>query len=338
MLQKNVSLRPYNTLSVEATAAKFALIDTEERLRELLPIMRKEPTLILGEGSNILFSQDIKALVVANRLKGRSIVRERGNEVIVRVGAGENWHETVLWLCEQGLGGLENLSLIPGTVGAAPVQNIGAYGMEVGKLIHKVEAIRLPTSENFSLLQRSCKFDYRNSIFKTYPQGEVLITAVHLSLTRYIHGYCLDYPDVRETLTRMGVTQLTPSAVAAAITEIRLKKLPYPPECPNAGSFFKNPIISATQMRKLRAQYPLMPVYPTDDEYVVKLSAAWLLENAGFKGKWQGQAQFSPRHALVLTNPEGKATGAELLQLAQQARVAVSQKFEVLLQPEVNIF
>ncbi|HXH02430.1 MAG TPA: UDP-N-acetylmuramate dehydrogenase [Candidatus Competibacteraceae bacterium] len=325
------SLRALNTFGVEARAAVFASLHEAGELAELLalPELRGLPRLWLGGGSNVLFTRDFPGLVVRVALCGRALLGEDEAAWYVAAAAGENWHELVCWTLEQGWGGLENLALIPGTVGAAPIQNIGAYGVELRQRLAWLEALDTQSGHTLRFDNADCRFAYRHSLFKELPRDRYLITRVVLRLPREPELH-LDYGEVRAELE--GCKRLTPRDVAEAVMRIRRRKLPDPAVLGNAGSFFKNPIVPAALVEALRAEYPEIPCYPAG-EGRVKLAAGWLIERAGWKGRRQGAAGMYEKQALVLVN-HGGATGTQLWELAQMVQASVRERFGVELEPE----
>ena len=325
-------------MAVNNTVKTWIKIDSLEDLQAICPIENEE-VLILGEGSNMLFTKDFQGTIICNRIKGRHIIKEDENDIYVYFGAGENWHETVLWTVENNYGGLENLSLIPGTVGAAPVQNIGAYGVEVGDTIAYVDAFHLKHKTIKTFSAEDCQFAYRESIFKNILKREYCIFGVCFKLKKNPKNFNLSYKDVSETLQKMGNAEL-PSLknISDAIIHIRTTKLYAPSEMPNTGSFFKNPILPLAQVLALQKIYPDIPIYNISNKTdVKKISAAWLIDQCGWKGKYLGNAAVSPKHALVLTNPGGLATGQEVWNLALTIQQDVLAKFGVKIEAEVEI-
>lgn len=288
---------------------------------------------MLGGGSNILFVNDFEGLVIHLNIKGREIIEENDKEVLIRVGAGENWHETVMYAVDNGWGGIENLSLIPGSVGAAPIQNIGAYGVELEDVFESLEAIDLETGISKTFDKKSCKFGYRDSVFKNELKGKYIITEVTLRLQKD--------PDVNRTygalsehLKEKGISDPDIKDISETVISIRQSKLPDPAKIGNTGSFFKNPVISEEAFRELQKEYPEIPNYPAGDE--IKIPAAWLIDQCGWKGKQIGDAGVHKAHALVIVN-YGNANGGEIIELAEKIRHSVFKKFGVKLIPEVNI-
>ncbi len=335
MISQGVSLKPFNTFGVEARAAYFTEVASVEGLREVLR-QAVPPVLILGGGSNVLFTRDWPGTVVLNRIGGIEVVRRFARRIWVRAGGGENWHHLVQWAVQRGLGGIENLSLIPGSVGAAPIQNIGAYGVEIKETLVSLEAMELATGRLRIFSRRECCFDYRDSVFKHEEKGRWCITSVTLSLTIEGHAINTSYGDVARTLAQMGVQQPTPADVSEAVMRIRRAKLPDPALLGNSGSFFKNPILRPDEWARIRRRFPEAPHYPLPDG-CVKVPAGWLIEQCGWKGKRVGNAGCYDKQALVLVN-YGNATGQEVHALAQAIQASVAETFGVTLQPEVNIW
>ena len=320
-----------NTLRVAARASLLAEIRDASKLPELLdfPAVRQGPVLVLGEGSNVLFTGDFDGTVLVMSTRGVQVESD-GDSARIAVAAGERWDDFVRWTLGQGYAGLENLILIPGTVGAAPIQNIGAYGVEVAEFIESVEAWDIRQRCVVTLDHATCAFGYRDSLFKREP-GRYIITAVRFALPRR-RPLRTDYAGIAEQLARMGVDKPAPFHVAEAVVHLRTRKLPDPAVIGNAGSFFKNPIVDVALADALKHEHPALAVWPQSDGRS-KISAAWLIEAAGFKGMREGDAGISNRHALVLVN-HGKATGPQLWALAQQVMLGVREKFGVALEPE----
>ncbi|MBO0937969.1 UDP-N-acetylmuramate dehydrogenase [Fibrella sp. HMF5335] len=337
-VQRAVSLRPYTTFGIAANADYFAEVASETDLQTLLqlPDLAKMPKLMLGGGSNILLTRDVPGLVVKLSIGGIEVVREDDLHIYIRVGAGVNWHELVLFCVDNNYAGMENLSLIPGTAGAAPMQNIGAYGVEVEQLVDHLEAIDINTGEKRRFAHADCQFGYRESVFKHELKGKYIITSVTFRLDK-TPTFHTRYGAIQETLDEMGITddKLSIRAISNAVIKIRRSKLPDPAEIGNAGSFFKNPEIPAAQFDALKTQFPALPGYPTT-EGQVKVPAGWLIEQAGWKGYRHGDAGVHAKQALVLVN-YGRATGNEILALAQQVQESVNRKFGIAINPEVNV-
>ncbi len=334
-IEENFDLKPYNTFAVSVRCRYFVESDSEAAWFDFAKQYEWEPEqlVILGGGSNFLFTEDFDGTVLYPTLSGITLLQEQGGEVLVSAGAGVIWDDFVAWAVERGYGGVENLSLIPGHVGAAPVQNVGAYGMEAGDTIDSVEAIDLKRAVPVRIPGSDCHFSYRDSLFKHSWKNRYLITRVTFRL-RKKPVYKLDYGSIREELERLGVP-LSLSAVRQAVTNIRTSKLPDVQELPNAGSFFRNPVVSAELAAKLQQQYPAVPLYPAE-EGMVKVAAGWLIEQAGWKGKTLGNAGVYDRQALVLVN-RGGATGVEIARLANAVKKEVFVRFGIRIESEVNI-
>jgi UDP-N-acetylmuramate dehydrogenase len=334
-LIENASLRDRNTLRVDACAGWLAEVREAETIPDLLthPALRDKPLLLLGEGSNVLFTGDYDGVVATMATRGVAVLDDDDAGARIRVAAGEHWDDFVRWTLAHGHAGLENLILIPGSVGAAPMQNIGAYGVEAGEFIESVEAFDLRERRFVRFDNERCEFGYRDSVFKRHPD-RWLITAVTFRLPRTWTPR-IDYAGVRDELQRMGIGQPAPIHVADVVASLRTRKLPDPKVIGNAGSFFKNPLVPATQAEQLRAEHPQLPSWPAPND-LSKLSAAWLIEAGGFKGAREGDAGISNRHALVLVN-HGHATGAQLWALAQHVREGVHARFGVMLEPEPRV-
>ena len=330
-LIENASLATRNTLRVDARASLLAEVRDASKLPELLdfPVVRSGRLLVLGEGSNMLFTGDFKGTVLAMASSGVQVEQD-GDVARIAVAAGERWDDFVRWTLGQGFAGLENLILIPGTVGAAPIQNIGAYGTEVAEFIESVEAWDTQEQRVAILDRAACAFAYRDSVFKHQP-GRYIVTAVRFALPRS-RELRLDYAGIREELARMGVDKPAPFHVAEAVVHLRTRKLPDPAVIGNAGSFFKNPIVDASLGEALKREHPELVAWVGSDGRW-KLSAAWLIEASGFKGMREGDAGISNRHALVLVN-HGRATGPDLWAFAQRVIEGVRAKFGVRLEPE----
>lgn len=334
-LTENASMQGRNTLRVDVRAARLAEIHDAAAIPELLihPSLGRNPVLLLGEGSNVLFVDDFPGTVVTMKTRGVEILEGDDDVSRIRVAAGEHWDDFVRWTLAHGYVGLENLILIPGSVGAAPMQNIGAYGVEVGEFIESVEVFDLDARRFATFARADCEFGYRDSIFKRNPD-HWLITAITLRLPRNWVPR-IEYSGVQEELRRMGVEHPAPIHVANAVADLRTRKLPDPAVIGNAGSFFKNPLVPTPQADALRVGHPQLPSWPAGDG-LSKLSAAWLIEACGFKGLREGDAGISNRHALVLVN-HGHATGNQLWALAQRVREGVRTRFGIMLEPEPRI-
>ncbi|MCB9353725.1 MAG: UDP-N-acetylmuramate dehydrogenase [Lewinellaceae bacterium] len=335
-VRENVSLLPYNTFGIAVEAACFAEVASVDELRTALR-SNKLPVLVLGSGSNILFSKDADALVLKNSIRGIEVVRRFSRKVWVKAGGGEVWHDFVLWAIGQGLGGVENLSLIPGTVGAAPVQNIGAYGVELKDVFVKLEALDLETGAIRHFSKAECRFGYRDSIFKREAKGRYCITSVTLSLTQKDHRIHLTYGDIKKTLEAEGIEKPGIADISRAVIRIRSSKLPDPAVIGNCGSFFKNPEVKREIMERIRERYPQLPFYELPNRPThVKVPAGWLIEQCGWKGKRVGNTGCYEKQALVLVN-YGGATGEEVKKLAYAIIDSVEQALGIRLEPEVNI-
>ena len=336
-IQQDINLLPFNTFGIGATAKYFTTIKSTEEAKELFAseIFNREKYFILGGGSNILLTKNFDGLVVKVEIMGKEIIAEDDATVTLRVGSGENWHAFVMHCVERNFGGLENLSLIPGTVGAAPMQNIGAYGVEIKKNILGVEAVEIGTGDVRYFDNEACKFGYRESIFKQEVKDQFLITNVTLKLTKKDHHFNISYGAIDETLKKLGQHTLTIKAISDAVIYIRSNKLPDPSRIGNAGSFFKNPSIQADLMDFIKKDYPSIPSYPSTDG-LVKIPAAWLIEQCGWKGKTFGNIGVHQHQALVLVN-YGGGEGEKIWALAMKIKESVKEKFNITLQPEVNV-
>lgn len=334
MIIHNASLKKYNTFGLDVKCDKLSFVRDENDFKNLLSLgFLKEKNIILGGGSNVLFTKDFNGWVALNQIKGREIIQTMGDYVWLELGSGEVWHEVVLWCLEQNLGGIENLSLIPGTVGAAPIQNIGAYGVEIKDVLDKVIFLDEFGKKHF-IKNSECKFGYRDSIFKNELKGKVFITHVILKLTLKNHKLNYSYASLRDELKNRGILSPTIKDISDAVINIRKSKLPDPNEIGNAGSFFKNPTLNADEYTEFRNKFPDVPVYPSGEK--TKIPAAWLIEKAGFKGmEWKGAAVHD-KQPLVLINKH-QATGNDILQLCRTIQKGVFEKFGILLEPEVNI-
>ncbi|MBB6286744.1 MULTISPECIES: UDP-N-acetylmuramate dehydrogenase [unclassified Pseudomonas] len=329
-----VSLKPFNSFGIDVRAQFFAEARSDADVREALAYASTQalPLLVIGGGSNLLLTQDIPALVLRMATQGIRVLQDDGVQVVVEAEAGEAWHPFVLWTLEQGFCGLENLSLIPGTVGAAPMQNIGAYGVEIKDVFAGLTALDRQTGELRDFSLEECNFAYRDSLFK-HETGRWLILRVRFALSRVSH-LKLDYGPVQQRLAGQGITEATPSDVSRAICSIRSEKLPDPAVLGNAGSFFKNPLVSKALAEELQALYPDLVAYPQADGQM-KLAAGWLIDKAGWKGFRDGDAGVHALQALVLVN-YGGATGHDIANLAQRIQRDITQRFKVELEMEPN--
>jgi UDP-N-acetylmuramate dehydrogenase len=335
-IQENISLKSYNTFGINANAKYFSIIENEDNLKELLSdkIISTQKHLVLGGGSNILLKGDFDGVVLKNEIFRKEVVSETEDEVLLKVGAGENWHQFVLWSLEQGYFGLENLSLIPGTVGASPIQNIGAYGVELKDVFESLEAIDVKTLKKECFLKKDCDFGYRNSIFKKKYKNQLYITSVTFRLSKK-NIVNVSYGAIQKVLTEMQLEQITPKAVSNAVIQIRSSKLPNPAIIGNAGSFFKNPEINQALHQILEKKFSNLIYYPLANNHF-KIPAGWLIEQCGWKGKIVGNTGTYKNQALVIVN-HGNATGEEVIALTEKIEKSVLEKFDIQLVREVNI-
>lgn len=330
---RNYALNKLNTFGLDAKAAYFAAFDDLDTLEQLLKTSSAHRRMILGGGSNILFSQDFPGYVMKNEIGGIDIIKEDLDHVYVKAGAGENWHKLVMYCLDHNLAGMENLALIPGSVGASPMQNIGAYGVEVKDVFEQLEAFHIDDRKPVTFSNQDCEFGYRESVFKNRYRDQFVITHVTFRLNK-VPVYHTSYGAVEEELARLN-KGISIHTIAQAVINIRRSKLPDPAEIGNAGSFFKNPTIDSDDFDVLRSKFPGIPGYVQSNGQV-KLAAGWLIEQAGWKGYREGDAGCHARQALVLVN-YGKATGQQLLDLSEKIRQSVHQKFSVWLEREVNV-
>lgn len=334
-IERDVSLQSMNSFGLSAKAARLVALRSVEEVKKLLDVGLSAPFMILGGGSNCLFIDErYPGLVLKNEIRGIELIAELEEEVILKVGAGENWHEVVCWCVEQGYGGIENLSLIPGTMGAAPIQNIGAYGVELKDVFHQLEAIDLQTGEVRTFDKEACQFAYRNSIFKLELKGQFLISNVYLRLSKDKHQLNTRYGAITSFLEKQGISKPSIRDISEAVIAIRQSKLPDPSTIGNAGSFFKNPEISPAQFGILQAKFPKVVHYPGTNGSI-KVPAGWLIEQCGWKGKRVGNVGCYAQQALVIVN-HGGATGAEIKAHALAVAKSVKEKFDISLTPEVN--
>lgn len=336
-IQENAQLKHLNTFGIDVKARYFAIIQSPNELRSLLSqkLFNETPKLILGDGSNILFTQNYDGLVIKNAIKGIQTISEDDDHVWLKIGAGENWHDFVIHCIQQGYGGIENLSLIPGTVGAAPIQNIGAYGVELCNIFSELEAMNLKDCTFRTFTHEECQFGYRDSVFKNLYKDQYIILSVVLRLDKK-PKFNIDYGNIQETLQSMEVKDLSIKAISDAVIHIRRSKLPNPKELGNAGSFFKNPLIPQAHFSELKKNFPSMPFFSIENSDSIKIPAAWLIEQCGFKGKRVGDAGVHDKQALVLVNYNA-SNGADILELAQKIQQSVQEKFNVQLTPEVRV-
>jgi UDP-N-acetylmuramate dehydrogenase len=337
--EKQVDLQPYNTFGIKASSKYFVVIHSVEEARELFKseIFKKERSFIVGGGSNILLTKDFDGLIIKIDIKGIEVVceGEDAETITLKVGAGEMWHTFVTYCVNHNYGGAENLSLIPGTVGAAPMQNIGAYGVEIKNIIKSVEALEISTGDLKKFNNEACKFGYRESIFKQELKNKYLISSVTLTLTKKNHHYNISYGAINDTLKQHGVDDLSVKAISDAVVHIRKSKLPDPSRIGNAGSFFKNPSIQADLLDLIRKTYPSIPTFPSENG-LTKIPAGWLIEQCGWKGKTFGNIGVHKDQALVLVN-YGDGKGEDIWQLAMKIQESVKEKFSITLHPEVNV-
>ncbi|HXH18042.1 MAG TPA: UDP-N-acetylmuramate dehydrogenase [Chitinophagales bacterium] len=335
-IQKNFSLKSFNTFGIDVSCLFFAEAENLDMLHEIITSTdyRNTRKLILGGGSNILFTKDFNGLVLKNSLRGVRVIREDEDHVWVKAGAGEVWHELVLFCIRNNYAGIENLSLIPGLVGAAPMQNIGAYGVELVSVFESLEAVHMHSGEEKVFQKDECEFGYRESVFKGRYKDQFIITSVTLRLNKK-PTYNISYGAVSETLEKMGVKELSIKAVSDAIIAIRSSKLPDPKVLGNAGSFFKNPEVPLSVYQRVKEKFPAVPHYPAANG-MIKIPAAWLIEQCGWKGKRIGNTGSHQHQALVLVN-YGSATGADVIDLAMKIKDSVKEKFGIEIVPEVNV-
>ncbi|PHR72197.1 MAG: UDP-N-acetylenolpyruvoylglucosamine reductase [Lutibacter sp.] len=353
-IQKNISLKPYNTFGIDVIASEFVSITSIEDLREVLT--KNQDLFILSGGSNILLVNSIGKLTLHVALNGVSVIKETKKHVYVQANAGEDWHEFVLWCIKNDFGGLENLSLIPGNVGTSPMQNIGAYGVEIKDTFHKLEAMEVSTGKLHEFSKSDCNFGYRNSVFKNELKGKYIITSVIFKLTKEKHKLNYSYGAIQSELEKREIQKPTIKDISDVVIDIRNSKLPNPKEIGNSGSFFKNPVIDKEQFDVLQKKHPNMPFYEVKDvtssvspraesrgeNYKpqttnhYKVPAGWLIEQCGFKGKRFGDAGVHTKQALVLVN-YGNATGKEIYNLAQKIQQTVKNTFDISLDIEVNV-
>jgi len=336
LVMSDVDLQPYNTLQVSATASSFAEITSSEQLQDILrhPQTSNQPVLVLGGGSNILFADDFDGLVLHVEIEGKKVFKETDKHVWLKIGAGENWHQAVRYCVEQGWGGIENLSLIPGTVGAAPIQNIGAYGVELEEVFEWLQAVAIETGEVRRFDHDDCRFGYRDSIFKNKLKGKYLVTQVALKLSKK-PDLNTSYGAIQSELEKRAISNPTIKDISDIVIDIRKSKLPNPETLGNAGSFFKNPVVDNKVYDRIKEDYPGAPGYPMA-EGQIKVPAGWLIEEAGWKGKVIGNTGTYKQQALVIVN-HGGATGQEILMLAERIQTSVADQFGIELVPEVNI-
>lgn len=336
LIKTDFCLKPFNTFGISLFARQLCVIGFPTDLEELYEEgkLNDEPILILGEGSNILFTKHYEGLVLLNQFRRMEVMQEDDHWVYLKVNGGENWSALVDYTINQGWGGLENLSLIPGTVGAAPVQNIGAYGVELKDVLVKVEAFDLKMGVSIIFSKEECAFDYRSSIFKTKFKGRFFILSITLKLSKQ-PKLNLSYVPLKKVFENRDPQSIQLQEVSNVVKEIRRSKLPDPDKLGNAGSFFKNPIVPFAKIKDLIADYPGMPFYKIDAQNY-KVAAGWLIEKAGWKGKRIGDAGVHEKQALVLVN-YGKATGEEIFKLSEKIQESVRAKFGIAIEREVTV-
>lgn len=334
-IKKDFALKAYNTFGIAAKASHFAEVTDVGALSHLLLNPNYPTQFVLGGGSNMLITKDINALVIHVAIKGKSVVAEDDTHVQLKVMAGENWHELVLWTLAQDYGGLENLSLIPGNTGTAPIQNIGAYGVELKDSFISCEAVHRTTGKLQTFSKADCAFGYRESYFKNEGKDSYVITSVTFRLSKKHHTLNTHYGAIEEELQRLQITKPTIQDVSKAVINIRNSKLPDPKELGNSGSFFKNPIVNKTIFEAFSLEHPTAPFYKIS-ETAYKIPAGWLIEQCGFKGKRFGDAGVHAKQALVLVN-YGNATGREIMALAERIIKVVYDNFQIRISPEVNL-
>lgn len=334
-IQKNLSLKKYNTFGIDVTAAHFCEITSLENLATALQLEDYRNKFIISGGSNILLTKNIDALVLYINIKGKKILSETDHDVTLQIMAGENWHEFVLWTLDRNYGGLENMSLIPGKVGTSPIQNIGAYGVELKDSFISCEAMEISSQKIKVFTKEECNFGYRESFFKNEGKGKYIIVSVNFKLTKTNHLLNTSYGSIDKELEANNIVNPTLKDVSNAVIAIRQSKLPDPKELGNSGSFFKNPIVDKNEFTQFIDKNPDAPFYKiSDDAY--KIPAGWLIEKCGFKGKRFGDAGVHKNQALVLVNYDS-ATGEEIIDLAYQIIEAVENQFNIRIFPEVNI-
>jgi UDP-N-acetylmuramate dehydrogenase len=332
-IKENFPLKRYNTMGIKVNARYFARTESLEEIKEVLINHREYfPFYIIGGGSNILFTKNYNGLILQPDIKGIRIIENDGTHCIVEAGAGENWDDFVQWSVDNGLGGLENLSLIPGSVGSSPIQNIGAYGVEVKDVIDKVNYLDLETLDMVSILNSGCHFEYRDSVFKNHLKSRIIIISVVFRLKHH-HVFNTSYGNLQEEIEKTGEISL--KTIRNAVIHIRRSKLPDPGDIGNSGSFFKNPVIDHLKAEEIKRRYNAMPSFPVNGG-LVKIPAGWLIEKCGWKGKRVGNAGIHEKQALVIVN-YGNATGQEIKNLAMQVSESVYSEFQIRLEPEVNI-
>ena len=340
IVQENISLKPYNTFGIDVMAKQFVSVN---HLHELQKVLKNEKNIfLLSGGSNLLLTKNIDQLVVHINIKGIVIDQDNENEVFVTVNAGENWHDFVQWCLSKNFGGIENLSLIPGSVGTSPIQNIGAYGVEVKDVVTKVQALEIASGKKMNFSNEDCQFSYRNSIFKNQLKGKVVITSVSFKLSKKNHQINTSYGAIEQELKNNKITNPSIVDISKAVIKIRNSKLPDPNKIGNSGSFFKNPVVSSKHFQRLQKKHPSIPFYKQDhtttnqkDDFY-KIPAGWLIETAGYKGKRFGDYGVHEKQALVLVN-YGNAHGNDIFNLAKKIQKSIFETFDIRLEIEVNV-
>jgi UDP-N-acetylmuramate dehydrogenase len=331
-INRNTSLKYYNTFGIDVKAAHVIELT---HLDDWKRIPNPKECLILGGGSNVLLTSDLEKTVVLNRMRGIETVSEDEDSIQLKVASGENWHDFVIYCVNKGFGGIENLSLIPGSVGAAPMQNIGAYGVEIKDVLVSVDAFDLEQLELKTFTNSACEFGYRESIFKKEAKGRFFIASATLQLTKKNHTINTSYGAIKDTLNAKGISHPTIKDVSDTVIAIRQSKLPDPAELGNSGSFFKNPVIDKAHFEKLQVKFPEIKSYPVDEQHF-KIPAGWLIESLGWKGKVVGNTGSHKNQALVLVN-YGNASGQEVKQLSDEIKQSVYETYQIHLETEVNI-
>ncbi|MCX7728550.1 MAG: UDP-N-acetylmuramate dehydrogenase [Bacteroidia bacterium] len=331
----NFNLKELNTFHISVNAKKLVVIESENELPQIQSIIKNNKYLILGGGSNVLFVNDFDGIIIKNEITGKEIIKETDEEIFLKIKSGEIWHDIVMWTVNNNWNGIENLSLIPGTAGAAPVQNIGAYGVEIKDVLEEVKIFHLETQSFQVLKNQECRFSYRDSIFKHELKDKTFITEIVLKLKKKNHVYKTDYGNIKEELSQLNVTTLSPEKIAQAVIRIRTSKLPDPAIIGNAGSFFKNPEVSSKKYLEIKNKYPDVVAFPLSN-HTYKIAAGWMIEKLGLKGlEYKGAAVHS-KQALVLIN-KNNATGKDLFDLSEIIINKIFDNFGILLEREVNI-
>lgn len=334
-VRKDISLKPYNTFGIDVKAKYYVAVESEEELALALKNSDHPDKFILNGGSNMLLTKDIDSLVVHLKLKGKTIISEDEDYAVIKVMAGENWHDFVMWCLDRNFGGIENLSLIPGNMGTAPIQNIGAYGVELKDVFESCEVMSVSDQKIRSLNRDECQFGYRDSIFKNEGKGKYVVTSVTLKLSKRNHALRTSYGAIKNELEERKIENPSIKDISNAVIAIRSSKLPDPKYIGNSGSFFKNPVIKMSHFDSLKQNFPKIPSYPVSDSQI-KVPAGWLIEKAGFKGKRFGNYGVHEKQALVLVNYDD-ANGSDILNLARLIQSTIKRIFNINLEAEVNI-